>query len=242
MKNRKMYLFLLLFVLFSIGQVCFFNYIVKKDKNKEQETKQEATQVDLSNASNVSTIDSKLGDDIVITQGYLMRYVVKKRGIWYQSSGYVQQVSKSGSTSTIKLSSKTNNKEYITLYIDSNKCNVKKGDTVYFVGTMNLDSASMNLAKISKEEFVYSDSTKISTEDLINNMNLLKNTKFIIKGYMITDGDKYKIYDSKKDYNSEGKYFSINWKDTFNFTGNQEVIITCNLGDGYSLNKCVYSE
>ena len=242
MKISKMWLFIIIAILFMIGQVWFFNYTVNKDKEKIEEPNVKIPEVDLSNASNVSTIDDKLGDDLVITQSYLMRYVIKKRGIWYQSSGYVKRIVNKNGTATINIVSEMNSNDYIKLYIDSSKCNVKNGDLVFFVGTINLDDASMNLALISNEEISYSNSTNINISDLINNVSLLKETKFIIRGYMVTDENVYKLYDSKDNYKNEERYFVINWKDEFNYTGNQNVMITCVLGDGYNLKDCILNE
>jgi len=244
MKNTKLVLIILGFIIFMIASLFFFNYIIQKDKENKQkkEESKQAEKIDLSEASNVPTVDAKLGDDMVITQGYLMRYVTKKRSIWYQSAGYVISISYKNGTASINVGKKTNSKEYVTLLIDSDKCKVKKNDYVYFVGTINVGEGSMNLSKIDKEEFKYSSAEEIKIEDLVNNIVNTRNTVFIIQGYMVTDDKLYKLYDSKEDYKKEGRYFTINWKGKFNYTGNQIVYLHCKLDKGYSLKDCIYDE
>ena len=123
MKVSKLSIIIICSLIFMIGSVFFFNYVIKKDKENKalEEQKEEHKPIDLSDASNVPVIDGKLGDDIVITQGYLMRYVTKKRSIWYQSSGYVQDITSKNGQSVIKISDSLSSKEYILLTIDSDK-------------------------------------------------------------------------------------------------------------------------
>ena len=129
----------------------------------------------------------------------------------------------------------------LILTIVQNKCNVKKGEYVNFVGTIDIETSSIELAKLSKDEIEYSNVIKIELDDLINNINLIRSNIFVINGYMVTDGDKYKLFDSKDSYlnnESAGNYFLINWKEKFNYTGNQAVTLQCNLLGSYKLNNC----
>ena len=244
MKISKLSLVIIFSIIFMIGSVIFFNYVVKKDKERKENKNEvkETQKVDLSDASNVPTIDAKLGDDIVITQEYLMRYVTKKKSIWYQSSGYVQNISKKNGTTTITISDTLKGKENINLLIDSDKCSVKKGEFVYFVGTIELGTSNINLAKISNQEFSYSNATKILVSELIKNIKLLNNNIFVISGFLVTDNNNYKLYESKESYTNDDRYFLIKWKNTFNYTGNQKVYLTCKIDKDYSLKDCLLNE
>ena len=58
---------------------------------------------------------------------------------------------------------------------------------------------------------------------------------------MITDKARFKLYESKPAYeedSSVGTYFSINWKDKFNYTGNANVTLECKINGTYKLKDC----
>ena len=82
----------------------------------------------------------------------------------------------------------------------------------------------------------------VNHETYFNMVNINK-TYFLIYGYLVTDGDKYKLYDSKDAYNKNpeaGEYFLISWNGEFPYTGNQDVNIRCRLEDTYKIKECTY--
>lgn len=238
MSKFKIFIICLISIIIMIGGVLFFNHIIDKDKNKKEEEK---TVIDVSDANNVSIIDGKLGSETKITQGYLLNYTVRKSGIWYESSGYVKAKKIKNSLCYIEVSEDKNSTLKLTLTIDKDKCNVNKGDIVNFVGTIDINEGILELSKISKEEIGYSNVENIKLDDLIKNIELIRENVFVINGYMITDEDEYKLFDSKEAYeknSSAGNYFLINWKEIFMYTGNQTVTIKCNLLSTYELKNC----
>ena len=79
-------------------------------------------------------------------------------------------------------------------------------------------------------------------DELINHINVIKSNYFIVKGYMVTEGDTYKLYDSKEDYKSEETQsipFELKWKNEFNLTGNANVTVKCLIGSTYILKDCI---
>ena len=232
----RVYVVSLIILIVMLAGVLVWNKIINKDKKEEVET------VDVSDVNNVKIVDSKLSnEDYRITQSYLMTYTVHKAGTWYYSKGYVSKIKYNEDDAIITISESKNSKDVITGIISKDKCNVKVGDTIYFVGTVSIKNNNINLTKIDTKEINYNSVTNIEFMDLKTNLNYLKNTYFVISGYMITDGEKYKLFDSKDAYGKSsepGTYFLINWDGTFDYTGNQDVKIRCQLADTYKLKEC----
>lgn len=236
MSNFKIFLTCLISLIIMGSLVVFFNFVVNKKDKTEIDTEK---MVDVKDANNVGVIDGKLGDDLKITQGYLLSYTVRKSSIWYESSGYVKTIKLKKTLCTIQVEDKQKN--VLTLTISQDKCNVAKGDFVNFVGTIDISEGILELAKISKNEIDYSNVEKIELDKLIENIKMIQKNIFIISGYMVTDNDKYKLFDSKDDSiknSSAGNYFLINWKSEFLYTGNKNVTLSCNLAGTYELKSC----
>ncbi len=209
--------------------------IVKNDKESEN------SNIDLGRVNNVSSVESKLGEDIKITQNYLLTYTSNKASIWYMSSAYVKAIKYDEMDAIITLTDSESGNTKISGTIDKDKCDVKSGDIVNFVGTIDLSTGMIELTKISNDTIDYKNVTEIDFKDLVNNIQKVKSNYFIVIGYMVTDGDKYKLFDSKEDYsknNNAGTYFLLNWKDAFMYTGNQKVTVKCLIEDTYKLNMC----
>jgi len=239
-KENKVVIISIIAIIIMLLSVFFWNHISKKQKTDEDTTN---NTVDVSDADNVDIIDNKLGEDLQITQSYLLNYTRRKSTIWYMSEGSISSVSKDNKYSTIIIKDDDGNS--LVTSIANDKCNVKKNDHVYFVGTIDLASSSLELSKISLDKIDYKNVTEITLKDLVNNIKLVKDNYFIISGYMVTDGTKYKLFDSKNSYSkdsSAGSYFLISWKDEFNYTGNKGVTIKCKLEDTYKLNECILKE
>jgi hypothetical protein len=234
MKKEKV--FIIIVCILIIGFLCgfFIKHII--DNNKKEEVKQV---IDTGDVSNVSVIDKKLGSDIKITQGYLYKYMLKKSTVWYESSATVDVVSIKGATNIVfKEKGKS-----IKAYISNTNLNFKVGDKIYFVGTINIKDHSLELSEISRTEIDYDSSIKINFVDLINNIDSLYKTHFIVNGYLVTTEDnKYKLFDSKESYNKNneaGNYFLVSFKDKFNYTGKARVSLDCLVEDTYKLKECV---
>lgn len=247
MSKSKIPIIVSIFILFCIVNVILFNYISDKQYNKKnnkvQEEVKEPTLVDVDDANNVPIIDAKLGSDIKITQSYLMNYIIKKQGIWYMSYGYVKNIKKTNNTCTMQISEDKNSKNILTATISIDKCKIKVNSYVYFVGTIDIQNGYLDLSKIALDKIDYTSVTELSISDLINNIELVRNNKFIVSGFLVTKDNEYLLYDSKNDYTIElSNYFVINWKDEFNYTGNQSVVLTCNIGNSYTLNNCFLNE
>lgn len=234
MENFKIAVGCIIALIIMFLGVIFFNHVVKKDEKKDEITEK----YELDDYNNVPTIDKKLGEDINITQEYLLTYVTKKSGYWYESSGTVTKIKTDQNNNYITISDGNNS---IIGIIDINKTNVKSGDKVYFVGSIDLKTGYLKLSKISTDSINYNSSTKINIEELKNNIDLVKSTYFIVNGYLVTEGNDYKLFNSKEDFkenNIAGHYFRIEWNGKFDYTGNQEVTIKCNIGNTYTLNNC----
>lgn len=234
MENVKITLFCLISLLVMVIGVIFFNKVASSndDSNNNENTNEKL------DYNNVSIIDAKLGDDIKVTQSYLMNYIIKKSGIWYESNGIIKSIVNKDNVSYITISNENNS---IIGVIDKDKVNVKKDDIVNFVGTMDIENKYIRLSKISIDDINYNSSTKISLNDLVNNINLVTSNYFIVSGYLVTEDSNYKLFDSKKDYqenNKAGYYFRINWDGKFEYTGNQDVNIRCNISNSYTLKNC----
>ncbi len=224
-------------LILMIGGVLIWNKIVDKqneDKNKP------APVVDVGDVNNISSVESKLGYKMKITQGYLLTYTTNKSGVWYESSGYITSMKKDGRDGYITLSNKDKSKK-IKATIDSTKLDVKNGDLVNFVGTIDLETGDLELSKISKEEIGYSNVTIIELGELVDNIKAVKDNIFVVSGYMITDGPRYKLFESKTAYEKDksvGTYFSLEWDGEAQYTGNANVTVECKINGTYSLNMC----
>lgn len=243
-KKHKVAIICLGALIIMIAGVFFWNKIALLQKQDKEEDNNNSVPVDVSDANNIPSVEEKLGSDMKITQGYLLNYTRNKSSVWYMSSAKVKKIAKDGSFSIITLSGDTGSKT-LKATIESSKVDIKKGDKVNFVGTVNLDEGSIELSKISKDDIDYNSVTEILFDDLVENIKLIKSTYFIVNGYMVTEGDVYKLYESKDTYKknkSAGNSFLISWKDDFGLTGNALVTIKCLLDDTYKLNECVLIE
>lgn len=239
-KKHRVEIISIICIIVMLLSVGLWNNIVEKQKAKK-ETNTDTTNIDVSDASNIKSVEAKLGSDMKITQGYLLKYTSNKSGIWYMCTGYVKNITKKNKEATITLSDSKDSSLKIKATISTEKCDVNKGDVVNIVGTINFLDSSLELTKISKEDIEYKDVTNIALDELITNIDLIKSNYFIVSGYMVTDGDKYKLFDTKEDYkldSSVGTYFTLSWKDKFDYTGNQAVSVKCKLEDTYKLNEC----
>ena len=235
MKKEKVFIIIVCIII--IGFLCglFIKHII--DNKKDDDIKQV---IDISDADNVSVIDKKLGSDINITQGYLYKYMLKKSNVWYESSAIVDKITMKGSTNIIVFREKDKS---IKAYISNMNLNFKVGDKVFFIGTINIKDHSLELSQISLTEINYDSSVKIEFNDLINNIELLYKTHFIVNGYLVTTEDnKLKLFNSKNSYNKNneaGNYFLVSFKDKFNYTGKAKVTLDCLIKDTYKLKECV---
>ena len=214
--------------------------IIAVSKNNKVEEDNPNIEVDLTDVNNVEAVESRLDYKMKISQGYLLTYTTNKSGIWYMSSALVDTVKVDGTLAYVTLTNESKSHKLVT-EIATNKVNVKSGDTVYFVGTVDLETGNIELAKLSKDIINYSNVTEMEFTKLVDNIKLVKDNVFVISGYMITDKDRYKLFESKIDYeedSSVGRYFTITWKDKFNMTGNANVTLECKLNGTYKLKEC----
>ena len=236
-KKHKIEIIVILTILLLVGAIVAWGKLLDKDKTP---SKEEVPYVDVSDVNNVDAVESRLDYRMKISQSYLLTYTTNKSGIWYMSSANVSKIKIDGTTAYITVTN--NEKTHSTvLEIESNKVNVKKGDIVNFVGTIDLETGNIELAKLSKDTINYSNVTEMEFTKLIDNIKLVKENVFVISGYMITDKDRFKLYESKPAYeedSSVGTYFSINWKDKFNYTGNANVTLECKINGTYKLKDC----
>lgn len=233
--NKIVAFIVILLAIIIIGGLFIWNKI----KEKESET-YSPTLLDVGEVNNVPSVDSKLGETMKITHNYLLSYTKQKASIWYMSSATIKKIKIDGNYATITL---VNEDESRTLMatIDSDKVDVKKGDTINFVGTIDLENGYLVLSKISKDLINYNSVTMIDFNELVDNLDKLFDNYFVVSGYMITEGEKYKLFASKEAYeknSSVGNYFNLIWKDTFNYTGNANVTVTCKIGDTFELKEC----
>jgi len=228
--------FLVIVILLIIGLGIWFVGVCFSDKKIEE--KNPIVDNDYSDVTNVPVIDKKLGNDVKITQSYLMKYTINKNGVWYMSKGKISNI-------------KVTDKSIIYTFSDGNNTILgsivktdgiyEKGSEVYFVGTINLGNGIMNLSTISTDEINYSSPVKIELSDLIKHVNDVRDTDFLIQGYMVTDEKEYKLYDSKKAYQKNdkaGNYFLLSMDKSFNYTGNANVTLKCNINGTYNLRNC----
>lgn len=218
--------------------------IITVSKNNKVEEDNPNIEVDLTDVNNVEAVESRLDYKMKISQGYLLTYTTNKSGIWYMSSALVDKVKVDGTLAYVTLTNESKSHKLVT-EIATNKVNVKSGDTVYFVGTVDLETGNIELAKLSKDIINYSNVTEMEFTKLVDNIKLVKDNVFVISGYMITDKDRYKLFESKVEYeedSSVGRYFTITWKDKFNMTGNANVTLECKLNGTYKLKECILVE
>lgn len=231
-ENKEPIFLIILIMILVLGIILFF---VFKDFNKEEE---KPTYVDTSDVNNVPDVEKRLGNIMKITQNYLLTYTKNKSSIWYMSSAKVKNIKIKDSDAYITLS---DDNKTLKAWIEADKVNIKKDDIINFVGTIELSDGSLKLSKISVDSINYKNVTEIIFSDLVDNINLVLDNKFVIDGYMITDGSKYKLYSSKNSYESNpsvGNYFTLIWKDKFNYTGNANVTVQCSIGDTFKLRDC----
>ena len=193
---------------------------------------------DYSDVSNVSVIDGKLGSDIKITQSYLKKYTINKTGVWYMSSGKISNIKVTDQSIIYTFTDGTNS---IKGSIAKSDGVYEKGTYGYFVGTINLSNGDINLSTVRDEVIDYSSPINIELSDLISHVSDVRNTDFLVQGYMITDEEEYKLFDSKSAYkndNKAGNYFSLSMDKSFNYTGNANVTLRCNIDGTYKLRNC----
>jgi hypothetical protein len=233
-----------IFFLILVTALVIAGVIITVSKGKNNEESNPGIEIDLNDVNNVDVVESRLDYKMKITQGYLLTYTTNKSGIWYMSSAVIDKIKIDGTEAFILLINE--DKTYsLVAEIPSNKVNVKKGDTINFVGTIDLETGNIELAKISLDEINYKDVEKMEFTELVDNINKVMDNIFVIHGYMITDGTKYKLFDSKSSYekdSSVGNYFNIKWDGKFNYTGNANVTIECKLNGTYKLKDCTLVE
>jgi hypothetical protein len=242
-KQHKLEIIVVLTSFLLVGAFIAWIKLINKDKD-DSLNEEEVPYVDVSDVNNVDAVESRLDYKMKISQGYLLTYTTNKSGIWYMSSAYVSKIKVDGTIAYITVANKEKTHS-IVLEIESNKVNVKKGDLVNFVGTIDLETTNIELAKLSKDTINYSNVTEMEFTKLVDNIKLVKDNVFVINGYMITDKDRFKLFESKSSYeedSSVGRYFTITWKDKFNYTGNANVTLECKINGTYKLKDCVLVE
>lgn len=235
---KKEIIFFSIFFLIILAIAGWFYFVIYlEDKEVEEKTNQG---FDLSDVNNVDAVESRLDYKMKISQGYLLTYTTNKSGIWYMSSAIVSKIKLDGTDAFITLTNDDKTHKLIA-EISSDKVNVKKGDSINFVGTIDLETGNIELAKISKDTINYKNVKKMEFTKLVDNIKKVKDNIFVISGYMITDGDRYKLFESKTSYkenNNVGEYFTISWDKEFNYTGNANVTLECKLNGTYKLKEC----
>lgn len=237
MQNKRVPIFIICFLLFCFMNIFIFNKIA--DKQYGEKKLESIQKEEVSDYNNVSIVDAKLGNPYSITTGYLKTYATKKSGIWYQSKALVQSVSVKNNITTIILRQENSQEQKLVAnYYE--KSDIKKGDFVSFVGTIKFEDSSLHLSKISKDEITYQDVTILPFEDLYENITLLAKQEFVINGFLVTEGNRYLLYDSKEEYQNRntGNYFILHFETDFSYTGNQSVKVSCLLENSYTLKNC----
>ena len=237
-KDFKKEIILLIILVVALCIAGFF-IVYFKDNDSINET-EGTTDFDLTDVNNIEAVESRLEYKMKITQGYLLTYTTNKGGVWYMSNALVSKIKNDDGISYITLSNQDKTHTLIA-EIDSSKVTIKKGDSINFVGTIDLETGHIELAKLSKEAIKYNDVTEIEFSKLVDNIKTVKDNIFVINGYMVTDGSKYKLYDTKSAYQDNknaGNSFTISWKDKFDYTGNANVTLECKLNGTYKLKDC----
>lgn len=233
MNNIKIFVGCLVALVVMLLGVLFFNKV--SEKTEEESINSTSPILEY---NNVSEIDSKLGQDIRISQSYLANYIIKKGSVWYRSEGTIQRITEKNNVNFITVEGQGVS---ITCLIDKEKFNYKKGDSVQFVGTIDLETGNIHLAKISTEEINYSSAKEMELKELVNHIEIVRNNVFTVSGFLVTEGNTFKLFDSKDSYennNKAGNYFIIGFRGNFNYTGNQKVLLKCNINNSYSLKNC----
>lgn len=238
-EHKKEVIFFSIFFLIIIAIAGWFYFVIYLgDKKLEEEMNNQ--DFDLTDVNNVDAVESRLDYKMKISQGYLLTYTTNKSGIWYMSSAIVSKIKVEGTDAYVTLTNKDNTHKLVA-EIESSRISVKKGDSVNFVGTIDLETGNIELAKLSKDTINYSNVTEMDFSKLVDNINKVKANIFVVSGYMITEGDRYKLFESKtayKENNNVGEYFTISWDKEFNYTGNANVTLECKLNGTYKLKDC----
>ena len=216
--------------------------VYKGDEHQNDDSNNQ--EIDFTYVNNIDDVENNMNYKMKISQSYLLTYTTNKAGVWYMSNAVVDKVKIDGTDAFIILTNEDKTHSLVT-EIESNRVNVKRGDEVHFVGTVDLETGNIELAKISLDEINYKDVEKMEFTELVDNINKVMDNIFVIHGYMITDGTKYKLFDSKSSYekdSSVGNYFNIKWDGKFNYTGNANVTIECKLNGTYKLKDCTLVE
>ena len=216
--------------------------VYKGDEHQNDDSNNQ--EIDFTYVNNIDDVENNMNYKMKISQSYLLTYTTNKAGVWYMSNAVVDKVKIDGTDAFIILTNEDKTHSLVT-EIESNRVNVKHGDEVHFVGTVDLETGNIELAKISLDEINYKDVEKMGFTELVDNINKVMDNIFVIHGYMITDGTKYKLFDSKSSYekdSSVGNYFNIKWDGKFNYTGNANVTIECKLNGTYKLKDCTLVE
>ncbi len=239
--EKKKGLIILVITILIIVLVLVSGIIISNKKEKDA-LKNEEQVVNVEDSNNVSVVDEKLKQgDYRVSQSYLLSYTKNKGNVWYSSKGVVTKIKYKDNNALITISGEDDKSKKVIGFIDKEGLKIKENDVVYFVGSVDISDGNIILARISKEEIDYKNVVVMSLEDLSDNIYYLKNTYVIVSGYMITVGDKYKLYSSKSDYKKDeeyGSYFNIEWAKEFNYTGTSEVLLKCFIGDKYKLIGC----
>lgn len=236
--KKEVIFFSIFFIIILVIAGWFYFVIYLGDKELEEEMNNQ--DFDLTDVNNVDAVESRLDYKMKISQSYLLTYTTNKSGIWYMSNAVVSKIKIDGTDAYVTLTNKDNTHKLVA-EIESNRVSVKKGDIVNFVGTIDLGTGNIELAKLSKDTINYSNVTEMEFTKLVDNINKVKENIFVVSGYMITDGDRYKLFESKSAYkenNSVGEYFTISWDKEFNYTGNANVTLECKLNGTYKLKDC----
>lgn len=242
-KKYKVAIISIVALIIMLLGVLVWNKIVDLQK-EDKETTNVTEQIDVSDVDNIINVESKLGQPMKITQSYLLKYTTAKSGVWYMSTATVKKISTKNDEAIITLVSEDN--EYsLNGTIAKDKVDVKKGDVVNFVGTVDFVTGGIDLTKISKDKINYVDVNVIDFSALVDDIGKILKNQFVISGYKVTDGNKYKLFESKTAYNKTdkvGTYFTLEWKDEFSYTGNSDVTVQCYIGDTYKLRDCELME
>ena len=134
-KDKEPIILIVFIMVLVIGIILFF---VFKDFNKVEENN--SVYVDTSDVNNVPDVEKRLGNTMKITQNYLLMYTKNKSSIWYMSKATIKNIKVSGTDAYITL---IENGMTLEAWIEADKVDVKKGDTIKFVGTIELSDGSL---------------------------------------------------------------------------------------------------
>ena len=177
---KKEIIFFSIFFLIILAIAGWFYFVIYlEDKEVEEKTNQG---FDLSDVNNVDAVESRLDYKMKISQGYLLTYTTNKSGIWYMSSAIVSKIKLDGTDAFITLTNDDKTHKLIA-EISSDKVNVKKGDSINFVGTIDLETGNIELAKISKDTINYKNVKKMEFTKLVDNIKKVKDINSSPVGY-----------------------------------------------------------